>query len=49
MKSTVRAGVQAFEGAHAEERSRFLQLWASPDHREALAAFFERRAPKWSS
>jgi enoyl-CoA hydratase/carnithine racemase len=49
MKATVRTGVQAFEGAHAEERARFLQLWAAPDHREALAAFFERRAPKWSS
>jgi enoyl-CoA hydratase len=47
MKATVRAGVQAFEGAHAEERARFLELWAAPDHREALSAFFERRAPKF--
>jgi enoyl-CoA hydratase len=46
MKATVRAGVQAFEAAHAEERARFLELWASPDHAEALTAYFERRAPK---
>jgi enoyl-CoA hydratase/carnithine racemase len=48
MKATMRAAVQAFEAAHAEERARFLELWASPDHEEALTAYFERRAPRWA-
>ncbi len=47
MKATMRSSVQAFEGAHAEERAQFIKLCKSADHHEALDAFFERRAPRW--
>lgn len=30
------------------ERELFLELWASPDHREALAAFLEKRPPRFN-
>ncbi len=49
MKGTVRSGMQAFENAHAEERARFLELWASREHEEALNAYFEGRGPRWGS
>ncbi len=47
MKATMRSGFSPFEQANAEERKRFLELWAAPEHREALDAFFERRPPRW--
>jgi enoyl-CoA hydratase len=31
----------------AKERDRFVASWASEDHREAVDAYFERRAPVW--
>ena len=32
----------------AYERKLFLALWSSPDHREALAAFLEKRPPRFN-
>ncbi len=29
------------------EAELFRQVWASPDHREAIAAFFEKRHPRF--
>jgi enoyl-CoA hydratase/carnithine racemase len=43
----------AFGGAqHASEvrdleRRLFIQTWTSPDHGEAMDAYFERRPPRW--
>jgi enoyl-CoA hydratase len=30
------------------ERRRFVETWLSPDHREAVAAFLEKRAPRFA-
>lgn len=29
------------------ERASFVHTWTSPDHTEAVTAYFERRAPRW--
>ena len=31
-----------------EERARFMETWTSDEHREAFAAYFERRPPRWA-
>ena len=31
----------------ALERQAFVETWSGPDHRDAIEAYFERRAPKW--
>jgi len=31
----------------ARERSLFVEAWTSPDHQEAVEAFFEARPPRW--
>jgi enoyl-CoA hydratase len=34
-------------GRRTLERQRFVETWNSADHREAVAAFFEGREPRW--
>lgn len=34
-------------GLWESERRRFVRSWVSPDHVEAIAAFFDRRPPTW--
>jgi enoyl-CoA hydratase len=36
------------DALRALERESFVATWASADHAEAVEAFFERRAPRWS-
>lgn len=49
MKRLVYAAGDGDRGAAAEyERELFLDLWASPDHREALAAFLEKRPARFN-
>jgi enoyl-CoA hydratase len=33
--------------ARAQELELFVEAWASPDHHEAVEAFFEARPPVW--
>ena len=48
-KALVRAATHAtLTETYAEETRLFTQLWASPDHLEALAAFREKRAPRFN-
>jgi enoyl-CoA hydratase len=35
------------ERLQARERERFIDTWTGADHREAMDAFFEGRAPQW--
>lgn len=46
MKALLREAA-ASEGLLALERQRFVQTWTSSDHRDAVEAFFEKRAPRW--
>ena len=49
MKEVLRAHLRLPpEAARAREREIFAQLWASPDHAEAVLAFLERREPVFS-
>jgi enoyl-CoA hydratase/carnithine racemase len=41
------AAVEPHSAASAE-RELFVQLWAQPDHREAVAAFLEKRSPRFN-
>jgi enoyl-CoA hydratase/carnithine racemase len=36
---------QSLRESYSAEKDAFLQLWAQPDHLEALAAFNEKRSP----
>jgi enoyl-CoA hydratase len=45
---TAIAELKALLRSGAGERRRFVATWTSSDHTEAVNAFFERRAPKWS-
>ncbi|MBS2014376.1 MAG: enoyl-CoA hydratase/isomerase family protein [Deltaproteobacteria bacterium] len=48
MKRLVRAASQhAAEAVRPLERAEFAATWSSVDHAEAVAAYFERRAPRW--
>jgi enoyl-CoA hydratase/carnithine racemase len=47
MKRLVRAAAAPWPALRDEERARFLATWTSPDHAEALNAYFERRSPNW--
>jgi len=52
MKRLVRESLGSKEH-HAQvralERQLFVDTWSGPDHREAVEAYFERRAPVWGS
>lgn len=37
------------DAARGLERASFVESWVSPDHLEAVEAFFEKRPPRWSS
>jgi enoyl-CoA hydratase len=47
MKALLRSarGIEAELGAN--ERERFVATWTSPDHAEAVEAYFDRRPPVW--
>ena len=48
MKSLLRASRSAsYERLRPIEREAFIDTWTSSDHAEAVAAFFERRAPRF--
>ncbi len=50
LKALVVEGRRAlYDRLRPEERSRFVETWTSADHREAVDAYFERRAPRWGS
>jgi enoyl-CoA hydratase/carnithine racemase len=34
--------------AHSAERELFVELWGRPNHREAVAAFLEKRSPRFN-
>jgi enoyl-CoA hydratase len=36
-----------YANARAFEREAFVRTWSSADHAEAMAAYFERRPPRW--
>jgi enoyl-CoA hydratase/carnithine racemase len=36
------------DSAASAERELFVRLWAQPDHREAVAAFLEKRSPRFN-
>lgn len=41
------ASMDTAPNVRALERSLFVETWTSADHREAVSAYFERRAPLW--
>jgi len=41
------ASAPARDEARAAERAAFVRSWTGHDHKEAVAAFFEKRAPRW--
>jgi enoyl-CoA hydratase len=41
------ADAPSYSHARALERAAFVRTWSSPEHAEAMAAYFERRAPKF--
>jgi enoyl-CoA hydratase/carnithine racemase len=47
MKGLLREAA-ASERLLALERMHFLETWTSADHRDAVEAFFEKRAPRWT-
>jgi enoyl-CoA hydratase/carnithine racemase len=46
MKRLVREAT-ATRDVRTLERQLFVDTWSGPDHREAMEAYFERRAPRW--
>lgn len=42
------AGGAFYASMRAMEREAFVRTWSSPDHAEAIAAYFERRPPRWA-
>jgi enoyl-CoA hydratase len=46
-KRLLRAAVTTAEDVRARERRAFVETWSGADHREAVEAYFERRAPSW--
>ena len=49
MKRLLRHASPEVEIVRARERERFVAMWTSPDHREAVEAFFEGRPPVWQA
>lgn len=48
MKRLVREACEATaQAVRPLERELFVSTWSGPDHAEAIAAYFERRAPRW--
>ena len=48
LKALVVEGRRAlYDRVRPEERARFVETWTSADHRDAVDAYFERRAPRW--
>jgi enoyl-CoA hydratase len=47
-KALLREARQTSPDLRALERERFVATWTGPDHAEAMAAFFEKRAPVWN-
>ena len=47
MKRIVREATASSPEVRALERQLFVNTWSGADHREAVEAYFERRAPRW--
>jgi len=48
MKTMLRAAnAPLYANARAFERDAFIRTWSSGNHAEAIAAYFERRPPRW--
>jgi enoyl-CoA hydratase len=48
-KALLRAAASSFyDSMRALERAAFVRTWSSPEHVEAMAAYFERRPPHWA-
>ncbi len=48
MKALLRsARAESYDRLRPIEREAFAETWSGPDHQEAVAAFFERRAPRF--
>jgi enoyl-CoA hydratase len=48
MKALVKLSTAPGEPLARDERRRFVDTWVSPDHAEAMTAYFARRAPVWT-
>ena len=48
LKALLGEAIDASPGVGASERARFIANWTSADHADAVEAFFERRAPRWT-
>ena len=48
MKSLLRHASAAGDTLRARERESFIAAWTSEDHRDAVDAYFESRAPVWA-
>jgi len=49
MKALLRTARTNPGAVRDEERARFVATWTSPDHADAMNAYFERRAPRFGS
>jgi enoyl-CoA hydratase len=49
MKELLRRTVLARPDVRDAERRAFVETWSGDDHREAMAAWFERRPPVWTA
>jgi enoyl-CoA hydratase len=50
MKAILReADLSGGAAMRARERERFVATWTSPDHQEAVEAFFSSKAPRWNA
>jgi enoyl-CoA hydratase len=47
LKALLREALGPATAYLAAERERFVATWTSPDHEDAVEAFFEGRAPRW--
>lgn len=48
MKAVLVAARRGSDELRAVERAEFVEAWLSPDHAEAVEAYFAKRAPVWS-
>ncbi|WP_394820526.1 enoyl-CoA hydratase/isomerase family protein [Pendulispora albinea] len=48
MKALLRIARTNPAAVRDEERARFIATWTAPDHAEAVAAYFQRRAPRFA-
>ncbi len=49
MKRLLRETVATSRDVRSLEREAFIDTWSGPDHRDAVDAWFERRAPVWGT